>query len=216
VDHKRAGRFDGRRLDHTSPATLSQLKRIRGRAMLENNNTFRLMVQLTSCATSAPRDLLMQAMILREARRRGDYRWALSEILAKRATYKLDIQRRQSDWATKVSRRPQRNHHYDSWAAREKYVRCTASNFTAPRYLPPNLALHPNLPPTHPLRGNRYIHTSMTTINTEAHSATEEGALDGYTAYCGDCPFTGSSSLGAQEATQLAVDHINYMIRHNQ
>ena len=175
--------------------------------MLENNNTFRLMVQLTSCATNTPRDLVMQAMILREARRRGDYQWALSEIMAKRAVFKLDIQRTQSAWAMKVSRRPQRGNHHDSWAAREKYVRCSTSSFTAPSYLPP----------THPLRsGKHHVHTSMTTINTEARSATEEGALDGYTAYCGDCLFTGSSSLGAQDATRLAVDHINYMIRHNQ
>jgi hypothetical protein len=120
--------------------------------MLENDNVFRLMVQLTGCATSCPRDLVMQAMILREARRRDDYQWALSEIMAKRAEYKLDIQRTQSSWATKVSRRPQRGNHHDSWAAREKYVRCSASYLETPRYLPPNLALHPNLPPTHPLR----------------------------------------------------------------
>ncbi len=62
---------------------------------------------------------------LRNARQVGCYDEVLELILHKRRQYLIWLTDRQRDWQTKVSRRPQRGRHHDSWNIREKYVRCT-------------------------------------------------------------------------------------------
>lgn len=46
-------------------------------------------------------------------------------ILARRAKHRQDTAMRQYEWRTKVSRRPLRGRHHDSWSIREKYCRAT-------------------------------------------------------------------------------------------
>lgn len=53
----------------------------------------------------------------------GEREYVLGKILARRRA-RLDANTvSQRDWQARVSRRPQRGKHYDSWALREKYVR---------------------------------------------------------------------------------------------
>lgn len=79
--------------------------------------------------TGSPVDLAMAGMLLREARRVGgsfEHRAMQRMIIIRRAKYRQEILARQRSWQTKVSRRPQRGRHHDSWTIREGYVRCTA------------------------------------------------------------------------------------------
>lgn len=46
-------------------------------------------------------------------------------IMDRRRWWLEERTRSQRRWQSKVSRRPQRGRHHDSWAIREKYVRCT-------------------------------------------------------------------------------------------
>jgi len=65
-------------------------------------------------------------MTLRLAKAEGDYDLALAIIRAKRAGQLAWLTVTQQSWRTKVSRRPARGRHHDSWEIREKYARCIA------------------------------------------------------------------------------------------
>lgn len=53
------------------------------------------------------------------------YAYGIELALAcRKATLRRDTEW-QREWGMKVSRRPHRGNHYDSWAARETYVRCS-------------------------------------------------------------------------------------------
>lgn len=66
------------------------------------------------------------AIALRAAKAEGPetYAMVLGMALERRRSRLLDDTLLQRKWQTKVSRRPQRGRHHDSWAIREKYVRC--------------------------------------------------------------------------------------------
>lgn len=53
--------------------------------------------------------------------------YALGLILAHRRFWLDRRTAQQRAWQCKVSRRPQRGQHHDSWGLREKYVRCTTA-----------------------------------------------------------------------------------------
>lgn len=54
----------------------------------------------------------------------GERDYVLGLILARRRYFLTEATLRQRRWQASVSRRPQRGRHHDSWAMREKYVRC--------------------------------------------------------------------------------------------
>ena len=54
-------------------------------------------------------------------------------LACRKATLKSDTEW-QRYWGTKVSRRPHRGNHHDSWAAREQYVRCDGTIRHRERY----------------------------------------------------------------------------------
>jgi hypothetical protein len=65
----------------------------------------------------------MLGMALREAKRLGIYPQAARLAMAQRQSRLAYVTRLQRDWQSKVSHRPQRGRHHDSWKIREKYVR---------------------------------------------------------------------------------------------
>jgi hypothetical protein len=73
--------------------------------------------------TGNPVDRYMVGMLLREARRVGCLGEVRATLLAMRAEWRRRLTLTQRDWQTKVSRRPARGTHHDSWSIREKYVR---------------------------------------------------------------------------------------------
>lgn len=73
---------------------------------------------------SAPRSRVIAVAMLRHAREHGYEALFMDEWRAKRADWTRRNVLVQRDWQTKVSRRPQRGRHHDSWTIREKYVRC--------------------------------------------------------------------------------------------
>lgn len=78
--------------------------------------------------TSGWVDNARNVVILRGARATSEdeYLMVLRMILDGRAEHRRWLTLVQRDWQTKVSRRPQRGNHHDSWSIREKYVRCAA------------------------------------------------------------------------------------------
>ena len=76
-----------------------------------------------SKCTNAYRDRKYQAMMLRSAKTPQDYQLIMAIIIEARAYWRARITRWQREWQSKVSRRPQRTRHHDSWALRESYVR---------------------------------------------------------------------------------------------
>ena len=72
----------------------------------------------------SPANQIVVAALWREAKRRGTEHVFLAVWKRKRAEKQRIDLRLQIDWRTKVSRRPQRGRHHDSWSIREKYARC--------------------------------------------------------------------------------------------
>ncbi len=72
-----------------------------------------------------PLDYTRNALAIRAAREVGLESVVTEIILAKRRESLIWFTRTQRDWQTKVSRRPARGRHHDSWSIRERYVRCT-------------------------------------------------------------------------------------------
>ena len=79
---------------------------------------------LDACIT-ALRSRHLAAALWRDAKAKGYEEIFLAEWRAKREGWMRDLTLRQRSWGTRVSRRPQRGNHHDSWAIRERYVRCT-------------------------------------------------------------------------------------------
>jgi hypothetical protein len=74
--------------------------------------------------TTHYRDRIQQGILLRSARNEFEKIQIRRMILNARAAWKIYEQHQQRNWGSKVSRRPQRGNHHDSWATREAYVRC--------------------------------------------------------------------------------------------
>jgi hypothetical protein len=74
-------------------------------------------------ATNTGVDLRRTAICLRVARQMGIYDEVLAEVLAARAEWRAWEAAAQRKWQTRVSRRPARGNHHDSWSIRESYVR---------------------------------------------------------------------------------------------
>jgi hypothetical protein len=66
------------------------------------------------------------SMALRLAKTEGCYKEVAQLALDARRASLTWLTVTQRKWQTKVSRRPQRGNHHDSWSIREKYVRCSA------------------------------------------------------------------------------------------
>lgn len=75
-------------------------------------------------ATHGPADNLANAYAIRLARVNGDEALVMAMIRYRRAGWLTTQTLWQRQWQTKVSRRPQRGRHHDSWAIRESYVAC--------------------------------------------------------------------------------------------
>ena len=70
-------------------------------------------------------DRRRNAMVLRLAKLDGTY-CEVAQIIMRYHRRRLDeTTMLQRDWQTKVSRRPSRGRHHDSWSIREKYVTCS-------------------------------------------------------------------------------------------
>lgn len=74
-------------------------------------------------STNSGSDLRRTALCLRLARQEGIYDQVLPIVLAKRTQWRTWRTLTQRSWQTKVSRRPSRGNHHDSWQIRESYVR---------------------------------------------------------------------------------------------
>lgn len=95
-----------------------------------------------SAGTSYPVDRAKQALLIRAARDPEERAFTVRAILAARADWRAWLTRCQRDWQSKVSRRPARGAHHDSWAIRESYVRGGSSA----DYLPtPGAPLRPGV-----------------------------------------------------------------------
>jgi hypothetical protein len=88
-------------------------------ALLSNHHSF----------TGYPVDRLMIGMLLREARRTDQHAEVQAAIMQSRKASLRWMTLTQRHWQTSVSRRPQCGPHHDSWAAREKYVRISNSEY---------------------------------------------------------------------------------------
>ena len=84
--------------------------------------------------TNAPVDNRRNALALKLARQLGCYDEVVAIIKQRRARWLTWHTLRQRQWATNVSRRPQRGRHHDSWAIRESYVRADGSDYS--KHLP--------------------------------------------------------------------------------
>lgn len=69
------------------------------------------------------------ALALRLAKHEGCYPEVLAAVLDARRQNLRGMILIQRDWGTKVSRRPQRGNHHDSWAMREAYVRADGTSY---------------------------------------------------------------------------------------
>ena len=65
-----------------------------------------------------------QVVVLRAARTPEERAEITGMLLYKRAQYQQWVTVTQRKWQSKVSRRPQRGNHHDSYQIRERYVRC--------------------------------------------------------------------------------------------
>jgi|DEB0MinimDraft_10_1074344.scaffolds.fasta_scaffold235381_2 hypothetical protein len=72
----------------------------------------------------SPANQIVVGALWREAKRRGMENVFLAVWRRKRAEKQRMDTLWQVNWRTKVSRRPQRGRHHDSWSIREKYARC--------------------------------------------------------------------------------------------
>ena len=72
----------------------------------------------------SPANRIIIGALWREAKRRGTEDVFLAVWKRKRADKQRMDTLMQTNWRTKVSRRPQRGRHHDSWSIREKYARC--------------------------------------------------------------------------------------------
>lgn len=79
-------------------------------------------IAASSC-TRNPRDLAVQAMLIRSARTRTERMYIQAAIMYHREGWLNWLTKTQRDWQTKVSRRPSRARHHDSIQIRERYVR---------------------------------------------------------------------------------------------
>lgn len=75
-------------------------------------------------STPSPVDNVRAVMALSWARHHNCYREVQAMILRKRREHRTWVTLVQREWQTKVSRRPSRGRHHDSWSIREGYVRC--------------------------------------------------------------------------------------------
>lgn len=76
-----------------------------------------------ACTTHV-RDRIQQSILLRSAKNEYEKIRIRRIIMDARARWRTRQQLWQREWGSKVSRRPQRGNHHDSWATREAYVRC--------------------------------------------------------------------------------------------
>lgn len=68
-------------------------------------------------------DRMRNARAFAAAKTRGESAEFLAVYRAERRRWLIWLTTTQRDWQTKVSRRPQRGRHHDSWAIRERYMR---------------------------------------------------------------------------------------------
>lgn len=73
-------------------------------------------------ATNNPASLKSTAYALRLAKQEGCYDEILAHAKSVRHAWLIWLTLTQRSWMTKVSRRPDRGVHHDSWAIREKYT----------------------------------------------------------------------------------------------
>jgi hypothetical protein len=73
--------------------------------------------------TTSPCDCAVQTMMIRSARNPIERAWLIRLIMDERAEWRRWLTDVQRTWQTRVSRRPMRGNHHDSWAIRESYVR---------------------------------------------------------------------------------------------
>lgn len=71
---------------------------------------------------TSPSNRLIIGALYREAKRTGTVDVFMAVYRRKREEYVRGLILRQRDWQTKVSRRPARGRHHDSWTIRERYV----------------------------------------------------------------------------------------------
>jgi len=83
-----------------------------------------IFTQFFTGGTSTAIDNRRNVLALRAARAIGREAEVRTIILARRRQHLVWLTLVQRDWQTKVSRRPQRGRHHDSWGIREKCVRC--------------------------------------------------------------------------------------------
>lgn len=80
----------------------------------------------TSCLVDNRRN----ALALKVARQLGCYDEVVAIIKRRRREHLTGVTLWQREWGTKVSRRPQRGRHHDSWAIRESCVRADGSDYS--------------------------------------------------------------------------------------
>jgi hypothetical protein len=85
------------------------------------------------------------------------YEYTLGIALAKRRSILARDTEWQRKWGTTVSKRPSRGNHHDSWATRERYVRCYGDYGDYLPYAHSVLVNHPDWEVVHcrPMRKNR-------------------------------------------------------------
>lgn len=83
-----------------------------------------IFAQFFTGGTSTGIDNRRNILALRAARTIDREAEVRAIILARRREHLVWLTLVQRDWQTKVSRRPQRGRHHDSWTIRERYVRC--------------------------------------------------------------------------------------------
>ena len=105
---------------------------------------------------NAPLALVLKSM---KALGHDAYQYALTVAAEERKYQSVQAGWWQRKWADKVSRRPQRGNHHDSWAIREKYVRCAPDYACYQRYSDSILMDHPAweivAPVRYPMRKDR-------------------------------------------------------------
>jgi hypothetical protein len=91
--------------------------------MTDDELTLYVLREFMIGSTNSGTDLRRTALCLRLARQMGIYDQVLPAVLEKRAQWRTWRTLAQRSWQTKVSRRPARGNHHDSWSIRESYVR---------------------------------------------------------------------------------------------
>jgi hypothetical protein len=101
---------------------------------LTHDEEYLLREMAMRCRTTCYRDRIQQVFLLRSARNPFEYVRIRRMVMDARASWKVEEQLRQRNWGSKVSRRPQRGNHHDSWAIREAYMRCKGDYMDHLRY----------------------------------------------------------------------------------